>query len=185
MANYLFTSQRLGFRNWRHDDIDILFQINNDEDVMEFFPYKPSKEDTKAFIIRMQEMYAEKGFCYFAVDLLDTNELIGFIGLCEQTYIEDMGAFIDIGWRLKKSIWNKGYATEGAKACLDFGFDTTNLDKIYSTAPEINLKSQSIMKKIGMQRIKTFEHPKLLNDERLKYCVLYQKQRILNQASGN
>lgn len=174
MATYLFTSQRLGFRNWKHDDLGLLTQINNDEEVMMFFPFKPTKEDSRAFIIRMQNMYAEKGFCYFAVDLLDTKEFIGFIGLAEQSYLEDMGAFIDIGWRLKKSIWNKGYATEGAMACLDFGFNKIGLQKIYSTAPEINKKSELIMQKIGMQQIKTFEHPKLLNDERLKKCVLYE-----------
>ncbi len=174
MATYLFTSLRLGFRNWKHDDLDILAQINNNEEVMKFFPFKPTKEESKSFIIRMQNMYAEKGFCYFAVDLLDTKEFIGFIGLAEQTYLKDLGAFIDIGWRLKKSIWNKGYATEGAMACLDFGFNKIGLQKIYSTAPEINKKSELIMQKIGMQQIKTFEHPKLLNDELLKKCVLYE-----------
>ncbi len=177
MTPYLFTSQRLGFRNWTLDDLEILAEINTDDDVMEFFPFKPSKEDTRAFIIRMQEMYVEKGFCYFAVDLLNNAELIGFIGLCEQTYLEKPSPFVDIGWRLKKSIWNKGYATEGAKACLGFGFNTIGLDKIYSVAPAINIKSELIMKKIGMQQIETFEHPKLLHDERLKYCVLYEKEK--------
>ncbi|EZH72107.1 GNAT family acetyltransferase [Aquimarina atlantica] len=179
MNSYIFTSQRLGFRNWTLDDLETLAKINTDDDVMEFFPYQPSKEDTKAFIMRMQEMYAEKGFCYFAVDLLDNAECIGFIGLCEQTYLEKLGSFVDIGWRLKKSIWNKGYATEGAKACLDFGFNTIELDKIYSVAPAINVKSELIMKKIGMQQIETFEHPKLLDDERLKCCVLYERKRVL------
>ncbi|WP_108809348.1 GNAT family N-acetyltransferase [Aquimarina spinulae] len=177
MNSYIFTSQRLGFRNWTLDDLETLAEINTDDDVMEFFPFKPSKEDTKAFIIRMQEMYTEKGFCYFAVDLLDNAELIGFIGLCEQTYLEKLNPFVDIGWRLKKSIWNKGYATEGAKACLDFGFNTIGLDKIYSVAPAINIKSELIMKKIGMQQIETFEHPKLLDNERLKCCVLYEREK--------
>ncbi|WP_438711633.1 GNAT family N-acetyltransferase [Aquimarina muelleri] len=174
MTPYLFKSKRLGFRNWKSDDLEILTQINSDEDVMEFFSFKPTKEDSKAFIIRMQNMYIEKGFCYFAVDLLGTGELIGFIGLAEQTYLDDMGVFIDIGWRLKKSIWNKGYATEGAIACLNFGFNNIGLKKIYSTAPQINKKSELIMKKIGMQQTKTFEHPRLLDNERLKKCVLYK-----------
>ncbi|MEW7279332.1 GNAT family N-acetyltransferase [Aquimarina sp. 2201CG1-2-11] len=174
MSTYIFQSERLGFRNWSLDDLEILSQINNDDAVMEFFPFKPSLEDTKAFIIRMQEQYAQKGYCYFAVDIIDTNECIGFIGLSEQTYLKELGSFVDIGWRLKKSIWNKGYATEGAKACLEYGFDQIGLESIYSIAPEINVKSELIMKKIGMQRIKTFEHPKLLNDTRLKNCVLYK-----------
>ncbi len=174
MPKYIFQSRRLGFRNWISNDADLLTEINNDDDVMEFFPFKPSKQDTLDFILRMQEMFAAKGFCYFAVDLLENNEFIGFIGLCEQTYLNELGSFVDIGWRLKKSIWNKGYATEGAKACLNFGFHQIDLEKIYSVAPEVNIKSELIMKKIGMQRIKTFEHPKLLDDERLKNCVLYE-----------
>ncbi len=177
METYLFKSKRLGFRNWTLNDLETLTEINNDDDVMEFFPSKPSKEDSKAFITRMQELFSKKGFCYFAVDLLDTKESIGFIGLSEQTYLDELGPFIDIGWRLKKSIWNKGYATEGAKACLEYGFEKIGLTTIYSVAPEVNVKSELIMKKIGMERIKTFEHPKLLNDNRLKNCILYQTSK--------
>ncbi len=179
MPEYIFTSQRLGIRNWDFNDTQSLFEINNDDDVMEFFPFKPSKQDTQDFIFRMQEMQKEKGFCYFAVDILETNEFIGFIGLCEQTYLEELGSFVDIGWRLKKSSWNQGYATEGAKACLDYGFNTIGLEKIYSVAPEINKKSELIMKKIGMQRIKTFDHPKLTDYKELVSCVLYKKEQLI------
>ncbi len=178
MYTYLFTSERLGFRNWILDDLDQLADINNDEEIMEFFPFRPSKENTKDFILRMQQQYSDKGFCYFAVDVLETNKFIGFIGLSEQTYLDDLGSFVDIGWRLHKNFWNKGYATEGANACLDFGFDTIHLDKIYSVAPEINVKSETVMKKIGMQKVKTFQHPKLLNDKRLANCVLYVKDNV-------
>ncbi len=177
MKNYIFTSKRLGFRNWTFNDAETLFEINNDDDVMEFFPFKPSKQDTLDFIQRMQDMQKEKGFCYFAVDIIENNEFIGFIGLCEQTYLNELGNFVDIGWRLKKSIWNQGYATEGAKACIDFGFNQIGLEKIYSVAPEINVKSELIMKKIGMQRIKTFEHSKLVDYKDLLSCVLYEKIR--------
>ncbi|WP_108868447.1 GNAT family N-acetyltransferase [Aquimarina aquimarini] len=177
MAEYIFTSQRLGFRTWTLDDLDLLTQINNDDDVMEFFPFKPSREETASFIVRMQKMYAKKGFCYFAIDLLDTKECIGFVGLSEQTYLEELGTFTDIGWRLKKSSWNHGYATEGAKACLKFGFETIGLNTIYSVASKINLKSESVMKKIEMQQVKTFAHPKLLDDSRLKDCILYKKYK--------
>ncbi len=176
MKNYIFTSKRLGFRNWTLQDVDPLFQINNDDSVMEFFPSKPSKQATLDFIYRMQKMQEEKRFCYFAVDTLENKKFIGFIGLCEQSYLKELGTFVDIGWRLIKSVWNQGYATEGAWACLDYGFNTIGLKKIYSVAPEINVKSELIMKKIGMQQIKTFEHPKLVNYQELSPCVLYMKE---------
>jgi len=177
MKEYLFKSQRLGFRNWlQSDSIPMYKEINSDDQVMQFFPFKPSRKDTEAFILRMQHQYLKKGFCYFAVDILETNEFIGFIGLSEQHYLKDIGPFVDIGWRLKKSSWNKGYATEGAIACLDYGFSTIGLDHIYSVASEINVKSEQVMKKIGMTKIKTFDHPKLIDTPNLVSCVLYQKK---------
>lgn len=177
MHNYIFKSTRLGFRNWHLNDLDTLAKINDDDDVMEFFPFKPTKSDTEDFIFRMQNMQQEKGFSYFAVDLLENNECIGFIGLCEQNYLVDPKPFVDIGWRLKKSTWGKGYATEGAFACLDFGFNKLGLQTIYSVAPEINTKSESVMKKIGMVQVEVFDHPKLLNYNRLRRCVLYKKEK--------
>lgn len=176
MKPYLFTSERLGFRNWSIEDLDILHtEVNNDNDVMEFFPYKPSLNQTKDFILRMQQHYERTGFCYFAVDLLESNELIGFIGLNEQSYLEELGTFVDIGWRLKKSTWRKGLATEGAKACLAYAFEHLELEDIYSVAPKINKNSIAVMEKIGMKYLKGFEHPKLLDDVRLKTCTIYHK----------
>ncbi|MFC5044736.1 GNAT family N-acetyltransferase [Aquimarina hainanensis] len=175
--SYIFTSKRLGFRNWRSEDIEILAAINQDDAVMEFFPYKPTRKESEDFMLRMQQSFDEKGYCYFAVDILDTQECIGFIGLCEQTYLETPASFVDIGWRLKKSSWNKGYATEGALACLAHGFDYLQLDSIYAVAPVINKKSELIMTKIGMQKVTTFTHPKLSDYPNLKDCLLYQKKR--------
>ncbi|GAA3515992.1 GNAT family N-acetyltransferase [Aquimarina addita] len=172
--SYLFTSQRLGFRNWAIDDLNEFSKINNDDDVMEFFPFKPSREESKAFILRMQKHYEAKKFCYFAVDHLKTKKFIGFIGLCSQSYITELSPFVDIGWRLKKSIWNRGFATEGARACLDYGFNKIGLQTIYSVASEINVKSELIMKKIGMHKIKNFKHPKLNTYPALESCVFYK-----------
>ncbi|AXT50073.1 N-acetyltransferase [Aquimarina sp. BL5] len=177
MNPYLFQSERLGFRNWTLDDLDPLAAMNNDDDVMEFFPFKPSRKNTEEFILRMQKQFTKNDFCYFAVDILDSKDFIGFIGLCEQSYLEHQDTFVDIGWRLKKSVWNQGYATEGAKACLDFGFNTIGLNEIYSVASEINLKSELIMKKIGMTKSKIFDHPKLTDYSDLVSCVLYNKIR--------
>lgn len=179
MIDYLFSSNRLGFRNWTLGDLDPMAALNDDADVMEFFPFKPSRQNTEEFIVRMQQQFAKNGFCYFAVDLLETNEFIGFVGLCEQNYLEGQDTFVDIGWRLKKSVWNKGYATEGAKACLDFGFTQIGLHAIYSVASEINTKSELIMKKIGMEKIKTFDHPKLVAYPELVSCVLYKTSNNL------
>lgn len=175
--NYLFTSQRLGFRNWLLTDLEPMAGINADPAVMEFFPGTKSLQETKEFIERMQQQMEERGYCYFAVDKLEDGGFIGFIGLSYQTFEADFTPCIDIGWRLSKSEWNKGYATEGAKRCLDYGLNDLGIKKINCIAPKINMRSEGVMKKTGMVKVKEFIHPLLLNDERLQKCVLYESVR--------
>ena len=67
---YLFTSKRLGFRNWIDSDAPKMIDISSDPDVMEFSPAIVTKTQTVDFIDKMKLMYIEKGYCYFAVDQL-------------------------------------------------------------------------------------------------------------------
>ena len=174
MKDYLFTSPRLGFRTWEEDDYPIMTLLNQDDDVMEFFPEKPSEEETYTFVDRMNAMLTQHNFCYFAVDVLESKKLIGFIGLSLKDFLKEFDTFIDIGWRLKKEAWGYGYATEGAKRCLSYGFKDLNLKTIYAVAPVVNQKSIAVMKKIGMTYSKEFRHP-LLNDyPYLETCALYK-----------
>ncbi len=129
---YIFTSERLGFRNWNLTDIDKMHEINSDEKVMEFFPNILTRRQTEEFIKRMKKQYENKGFCYFAVDKLDNNDFLGFIGLSEQTYQADFTPCVDIGWRIKSSEWNKGFASEGAKKCLDYALNELKLEKVFT-----------------------------------------------------
>jgi RimJ/RimL family protein N-acetyltransferase len=170
---YLFTSARLGFRNWTDDDIEPMAAINKDPAVMEYFPATQSLEETEKFIQRMQDQLALKGFSYYAVDRLDTGDLIGFTGLSEKDFESDFTPCIDIGWRFATHAWNQGFATEAAKRCLQYGFQQLEIKRIVSIAPIVNAKSVAVMKKAGMTFEKTFEHPLLLNDDRLRTCVLY------------
>lgn len=151
--------------------------LNADPIVMEFFPSTKSMEETTLFIERMQTLFTEKGFCYFAVEKLENNQFIGFIGLGWQTWQSTFNPSVDIGWRLSKSNWGKGFATEGAKRCLQFGFEELNLKKINSVASTINIKSTNVMQKIGMQQVMYFEHPLLLDFPTIKDCVLFSINR--------
>ena len=80
---------------------------------------------------------------------------------------------VDVGWRINKKYWNKGFATEGAKKCLDYGFNTLGLNKIIATTPILNIKSIRVMEKIGMEKLIKFKHPRLKSDKRLVDCVCY------------
>ena len=174
MKKHLYTSERLGFRNWSLTDLEQLSAMNSDPKVMEFFPKVYSKEESKDFILRMQSHFNKYDYCYFAVDHLIDKEFIGFIGLCFQDYEAFFTPCVDIGWRLKKSSWNAGYATEGALATLDYAFNKLSLESVYSIAPEINLKSQKIMRKIGMKKLGLFKHSKLKETPNLQTCVVYE-----------
>jgi RimJ/RimL family protein N-acetyltransferase len=173
MADYLFTSERLGFRGWAEADIAALAAMNSDPEVMEFFPGMQSRAETEAFVVRMQQLLEALKLCYFAVDEMETGEFIGFIGLSEKTFEADFTPCIDIGWRIKRAMWNRGFATEGARRCVGYGFETLRLHRIVSMAPRVNVKSVGIMERIGMQWICDFKHPMLKGDARLEDCVLY------------
>lgn len=172
-TKYLFTSSRLGFRKWLSSDLEQMSVINNNQEVMEFFPFLPSRKQTEEFIRRMQNQFLNNGFCYFPVELLSTGEFIGFIGLSEQKYESDFTPCIDIGWRIAKRFWGQGLATEGAKKCLDYARDQLDLKLVYATAPKVNTKSIAIMKKIGMRYAQDFLHPNLSEHPKLSKCVLY------------
>lgn len=171
---YIFTTARLGFRNWEALDIPKLAAINADPKVMEHFPSTFDLQRTEDFIKRMQKQFSEKGFCYFAVDRLTDHEFIGFIGISEQTFEAEFTPCVDIGWRLSQTYWGKGYATEGAKACLDFAFNTIGLQTIKSICPVSNDKSEHVMEKIGMKQTAYFKHPLLKDYPHLEECVLYE-----------
>ena len=175
--NYIFKSERLGFRNWLNSDESKMAAINSDAQVMEFFPSIPTFKQTAEFIERMKKQFTEKGFCYFAVDKLIDNEFIGFIGISEQHYESEFTPCVDIGWRLSRKEWGKGFATEGAKKCLEFAFNHIGLINVKAICPIMNDKSERVMKKLGMRKKMTFNHPLLKEYKELEKCFLYEIEK--------
>lgn len=180
---YLFTSERLGFRNWNIADLDAMTAINTDPEVMQFFPAPYDREQTAAFIDRMQKMYAEKRYCYFAVETLREQAFIGFTGLAWQTYEAPFTPCIDIGWRLARKAWGMGYATEAAKRCLEYAFEDLLLDEVKAVAPVVNKPSVRVMEKADMKRLLSFKHPALRESPLLEDCICYgiTRERFLRK----
>lgn len=171
---YIFKSKRLGFRNWTKDDVTELSKINADLEVMKYFPKPLTEKETSGLINRLKNQYIKNGYSYFATEILNSGELIGFIGLAFQDYKTDFTPAVDIGWRLKKTAWGKGYATEGAKKCLQIAFNELNLDSIISTCTEENSTSENVMRKIGMKKVREFNHPKLKEYPEYERCICYE-----------
>ena len=177
VMEYLFTSARLGFRTWDKADLEPMTAINTDHAVMEFFPDVQNEVQTAGFITQMQTQWAERGYCYYAVDELTTGNLIGFIGLSYKAFEADFTPCVDIGWRLATAYWHKGYATEGAKRCIAYGTEVLGLTEIYAIAPAINTRSVAVMIKAGMHLYSNFAHPLLADHPHLQPCVAYKVMR--------
>jgi RimJ/RimL family protein N-acetyltransferase len=172
---YLFTTPRLGIRTWQNFDLEVFSSINADQEIMRFFQKPLTVEETQSMIDRMHLLYQDRGYCYFAVDLLETKELIGTIGLGWKTFDADFTPCVDIGWRIGKKWWNQGLTTEGAAACLDFARQL-GIPEVLSMASVGNLASIQVMKKIGMEYWKDFDHPELQNFPDIQRCSLFRIQ---------
>lgn len=177
MSQFTIKIQRLGLRNWIDSDIAPFAEMCQDVDVMKHFPDLVSEEQAAAYVRAYQQHFEEYGFTYFAVESLGSGEFLGFIGLKHQNYESPFTPCVDIGWRLKKSAWGKGYATEAAKACLEFAFESAELDEVFAMCANSNAASEAVMKKIGMKKAGSFEHPTIPSDSTLNPCLAYRAAR--------
>ena len=148
--------------------------------VMEFFPEIYSQEQSDLLANNMRKSIDISGIGLFAVEVKNIAPFIGFIGLSTPRFDAHFTPCVEIGWRLSLPHWGNGYATEGAKAVLKYGFEDLKLREIVSFTAAINTKSQSVMKKIGMTNNPddNFYHPNKSMPEghHLKYHVLYRKR---------
>jgi len=174
---YIFKLERLGFRNWTNEDLEEFEKLNSDKEVMEHFPKKLSENEVVKFLDKLRKHFNEKGNTYYATEILETQEFIGMIGLAFQEYKTSFTPAVDIGWRLKRNAWGNGYATEGAKRCLEYAFDELDITKIISVCTIKNKKSENIMKKIGMTKIGEFNHPEMTNHPEYEKHFCYEINR--------
>lgn len=172
-------TERLILRTWHEKDKEPYFLINQDPKVIEFLPGAMTEEEVECFIRNMNEKQKKHGYSLWAAELKLTGDFIGFVGLNYADFSADFTPAVEIGWRLGAQYWGKGYATEGAKAALDYGFNESNLAEIVSFTVPQNLKSIAVMERLGMVLDLNggFFHPKLPSSHRLSEHVLYRLTR--------
>jgi len=175
----ILKTKRLILRPWREEDLEPFAQLNADSRVLEYFPSVLTHEESNNLALRLKVTLEKNGWGLWAAVLLETDEFIGFIGLNKWTKSSLPTHFtpaVEIGWRLGFEYWGKGYATEGAIACLGYGFETLSLDEIVSFTAVQNMRSRRIMEKIGMHHDPKddFDHPKLPEGHWLRRHVLYR-----------
>lgn len=182
----IITTQRLSLRNWRESDRDLFHEINSDPEVMAFFPFRRDRTQSDALFDRIRRTIVTSGFGFYALALGETDEPIGFCGLARTNLAPLLpDGTVEIGWRLARRHWGKGYVTEAARTLLDYGFAARGLDEIVAFAVADNHRSTSVMTRIGMSRdaARDFDHPNIPEDRpNLVRHVLYAIDRPAWQA---
>lgn len=173
-------SPRLILRPWRDSDLPAFARLNADPRVMEFLPSCLDRPASDAMAARIQTAIEAQSFGFWAVEAPGTADFIGFVGLNRPSFAATFMPCVEIGWRLAHDFWGRGYATEAARAALRYGFGDLGLAEIVSFTAVINLRSQRVMQRLGMQhyRAEDFDHPALPEGHRLRRHVLYRMTRM-------
>ena len=147
--------------------------------MIEFLLGPLTLEQSNNFIKTVNIHQDKYGYALWATELKETGELIGFIGLNYTDWEAHFTPAVEVGWRLGSQYWGKSYATESAKAALEYGFNKIGLKEIVSFTVPKNIRSIRVMEKIGMARDLQgdFAHPRLEPDHKLSKHILYRIQK--------
>lgn len=169
---------RLLLRQWREDDKPAFAALNADPEVMRFFPGTQTREQSDRSIAAWAAELEARGWSNWAVERRADGAFIGFVGLTVPKRALPFMPCVEIGYRLARSHWGQGYATEAARAALRFGFEQLQLEEIVSFTAKLNLPSQAVMRRLGMVNAnEDFEHPALPEGSPLRPHVLYRLSR--------
>lgn len=172
-------TERLRLRRWRASDRAPFAEINADPRVMEYFPTVLSRVESDAAFDRITSHFAQRGFGLWVVEIPEVTECAGFVGLHVPRFEAHFTPCVEIGWRLAAEHWAHGYATEGARAALAYGFTVLGLNEIVSITVPANRRSRRVMEKLGMTHnpAENFEHPLITEGHPLREHVLYRLKR--------
>ena len=180
-----FDTPRLALRVWQERHRAPFAAMNADPEVMRYFPAPLSAAQSDASIDLWCGQFAERGWSNWAVQRLDSGEFIGFIGLSVPRRPLPFSPCVEIGWRLKRSAWGQGFATEGAAACLREGFERLGLEEIVSFTALVNRPSIAVMERIGLRPAHAdFDHPALPEGHPLRRHGLYRLGRTEWERRG-
>jgi ribosomal-protein-alanine N-acetyltransferase len=176
VSEFRLETARLAIRSWEAADRSPFAAMNADPAVMEFFfkPLTPSESD--ALVEVFEAELSERGFCPWAVEELSSGDFIGFVGLHAVPPNIPCAPATEVGWRLARPFWGRGYATEAASAAVEFGFGSLGMDSVVSFTSVLNVRSRRVMQRLGMthDEAEDFDHPRIPEDHPLRPHVLYR-----------
>lgn len=171
------STERLILRGWRESDLAPWAAMNADPEVRRFLGPPLTFEQAEAWVLNFQDDLDRYGFGFWAMEVRASGEFIGFTGLC--TVDKEMPITgVELAWRLARPTWGHGYATEAGLAALRYGFDTMGLPEVVAVTSARNLRSQAVMRRIGMTTdpAEDFIDPDV-DEGQLRRHVVYRKRR--------
>jgi len=146
---------------------------------MEHFPYALTRPESDAFVERIEMEFDERGYGLWAVQEPRVTDFAGFVGLHHHDFPAHFTPCVEVGWRLARACWGRGYATEGGRAALRFAFDQLGLPEVVSMTSVVNVRSQAVMRRLSMTHdpADDFDHPNIAAGSHLRRHVLYRMRR--------
>ena len=155
-------TKRLQLRHLCCDDLDAMHAYFGDAETMRYYPAPYSREFVKHAIELNLERYKRYGYGLFGVALKGSGELIGDCGLVWQDL--PGGEELEVGYHFNRAYWGEGYATEAAKACIDYAFANAGVDHVISLIRPENGPSRRVAKRNGLQIVRSLEWKGLWHD---------------------
>ena len=172
----VLTTSRLRLRRWRDDDLEPFAALNADPRVREFFPSLQTRQESADSMQSIRNHWERRGFGVWAVEVIGGAPFIGFIGLSVPSFEAPFTPCVELGYRLAFDHWRQGYASEGSRAALAFGFGALGLSEIVALTAVGNARSRRVMERLGMTRnpADDFDHPNIVAGHPLRRHVLYR-----------
>jgi RimJ/RimL family protein N-acetyltransferase len=175
----MIVTERLVLRPPEPRDYEALFAVNGDPRVAAWLGGTQTREQSDAMLERNREHIASHGFGFWAIERAEDAAVVGLAGLLEMPEGFGPGPAIEAAWRLAPDAWGYGYATEAARAALDWGFAELKPPEIIAITAKMNLRSQAVMRRLGMahEPERDFLHPRLAEDHPLRPHVTFSIRR--------
>jgi len=172
----VLTTARLRLRLWRDEDFEPFAALNADPRVREFFPSLQTHQESAESMRYIDDHFRRHGFGLWAVEVIGAAPFIGFIGLSVPSFEAPFMPCVELGYRLAFEHWDRGYATEGSRAAIAFGFATLGLAQIVAMTAVGNRRSRRVMERVGMKHnaADDFDHPNIAAGHPLRRHVLYR-----------
>lgn len=174
----ILETDRLILQQHTMDNLDHLYEILSDPITMQYYPRPYTKDEVRKWICRAIEGYQKRNYGLWAMFLKSDGKFIGQCGISQQDIDGDLVP--EIGYHIHRDFWLKGYGSEAAQACLDYGFSKLDLAEIYIHTWVKNVPSFRIAEKLNMVKIKQYEKYVASSDCVMTHVVYKAVQKKLS-----